>query len=229
MGCGGTCCQEAKVLDHGFVRLVKVMAEDADVVQAARVSYGKGTKTPEEDARLIRYLMKNHHETPFEHNYFKFHIKAPIFVARQWFRHRIGVSYNEISMRYSEAKDEFYLPAMWREQDSVNKQGSTLGLDDRVQAECDKALEYQCRAAMHTYRSMVDRGVAREMARMVLPVNLYTEWYWTVNARSLMNFLRLRLDGHAQWETRQYAEAILPFFKEYMPVTAEAFRESIQR
>jgi thymidylate synthase (FAD) len=213
------------VLDKGFVRLVDFMGGDGAVVQSARVSYGGGSKGDEKDRKLLNFLMKNHHETPFEHAVFKFHIKCPIFVARQWFRHRMA-SYNEISGRYTEFKEEFYVPAALRAQDVKNKQGSvaTAALNEpALKAVFEKAHEQ----AFDAYQELIKGGVARELARNVLPVSTYTQFYFTVNARSLMNFLKLRTGEGAQWEIRQFAEAILVMFERKMPWTASAFREFI--
>ncbi|NNN06586.1 MAG: FAD-dependent thymidylate synthase [Elusimicrobia bacterium] len=210
-----------QVLDKGFVRLVDFMGGDQGVVDAARVSYGGVSKGAEADKKLIDYLLKHSHLTPFEHAVFKFHVAAPIFVARQWFRHRFA-AYNEISFRYTEVKDYFYMPELWRGQDKKNKQGSTdaSALDQKP---LHDMFAKQVEACLATYKKMIELGVAREMARMVLPVNLYTEFYWTVNARSLMNFVALRADGHAQWEIQQYGEAMARAFKETMPWTYAAF------
>jgi thymidylate synthase (FAD) len=214
---------EVKVLDKGFVRLEAHMGGDAAVVRSARVSHGSEAGDPERDKKLIRYMLEHKHGTPFEHAVFTFHVKLPIFCARQWIRHRVS-SYNEMSMRYREAKDEFYFPERWRLQDTKNKQGS-VGADwtstdhERV----TRDLRAQAEQAMNLYRAMVASGVAREMARMALPVNLYTEWYWTVNARALMHFFELRSEQHAQWEMRQYSNALWPIFARAMPWTAEAF------
>lgn len=213
--------EPVKVLDKGFVRLVDFMGGDQGVVDAARVSYGGKSKGPEADKKLIAYLLKHSHLTPFEHSVFKFHVSAPIFVARQWFRHRFA-AYNEVSFRYTEVKDYFYMPGKWRGQDKKNKQGSSAAaaLD---QDALHKAFKAQVDASLAAYKKMIEQGVAREMARMILPVNLYTEFYWTVNARSLMNFVALRADAHAQWEIQQYGEAMARAFKELMPWTYEAF------
>lgn len=215
-----------KVLDKGFVKLVDCMGDDHAIVEAARVSYDGESKGDEQDKKLINYLLDHKHGTPFEHAVFKFHVKAPIFVARQWFRHRIS-SYNEISFRYTEVKDEFYVPTEWRKQDNKNKQGS-------VQAEFDpnsitESLVKHNTTCMDLYHSLLSQGVAREMARMVLPVNLYTQWYWTVNARSLMNFLDLRSESHAQWEIQQYSDTIFTMFQHRLPWTAEAFTKNLQK
>jgi thymidylate synthase (FAD) len=213
--------ETVKVLDKGFVRLVDFMGGDQGVVDAARVSYGGVSKGPEADKKLIAYLLKHAHMTPFEHSVFKFHVSAPIFVARQWFRHRFA-AYNEISFRYTEVKDYFYMPETWRGQDKKNKQGSTAAVELDQKA-LHAMFKDQVDAALSTYKKMIEMGVAREMARMVLPVNLYTEFYWTVNARSLMNFVVLRADGHAQWEIQKYGEAMAQAFKALMPWTYEAF------
>jgi len=217
-----TADQEVRILDKGFVRLVETMGGDAGVVQAARVSYAGGaSKGEEKDRKLIAYLLKHQHMTPFEHAVFKFHVKCPIFVMRQWIRHRIA-SYNEISYRYTEVKDEFYFPAEWRGQDPKNKQGSQPA--PRLDQHALRAtLEKSVRHAMDAYAELLKGGAAREMARMVLPVNLYTEFYWTINARSLMNFVQLRADVHAQWEIQQYAEALAEFFRREMPWSYAAF------
>lgn len=216
-----------KVLDHGFVNLVEHMGDDRGVVQAARVSYrSDGSKGEEADRKLIRFLLEHHHGTPFEHAILKFHVKAPIFVARQWFRHRMS-SYNEVSARYTEMKDEFYVPAKWREQSGTNKQGSVEA--DLPHGDVSDRLWEHCTTSMALYRRMLDAGIAREMARMALPVNLYTEWYWTVNARALMHFFGLRLEAHAQWEIQQYAQALWPMFRRVMPWTAEAYAMSLPR
>lgn len=214
-------CGAYNVLDKGFVRLVEFMGGDRAVVQAARVSVGQGLKTPERDRRLINYLMKHEHGTPFEHAVFKFHVKSPIFVAREWFRHRIA-SYNEISQRYTEVSDDFYVPGKLRKPTKGNKQASEF-TDFPDEESLIKRIEEAYTHVYETYRELLERGVARELARIVLPLGVYTQFYWTVNARSLMNFLRLREAPDAQWEIRQYAKAILRIFKEKMPWTAEAW------
>lgn len=216
---------ERRVLDKGFIRLVETMGGDAGIVEAARVSYAGTAKGDERDKKLIAYLLKHQHLTPFEHALFKFHVKCPIFVARQWFRHRFA-AYNEISFRYTQTKDDFYFPAAWRAQDLKNKQGS-VGAQNLDHAALSASLKAAVDLSFKTYESMIAAGVAREMARMVLPVNLYTEFYWTVNARSLMNFLALRADGHAQAEIQRYAEALSGVFAETCPWTHEAFLVNI--
>ena len=206
---------EINVLDHGFVRLVDVMGDDSSIVQAARVSYGAGTKTVREDVMLIDYLMRNKHLSPFEMAEVKFHVKAPIFVARQWVRHRTA-SWNEMSARYSEMREEFYVPneSAVAAQSLTNKQGrdELVASEDRVRAV--EAIQAASEDAFSTYRQLLDLGVARELARMVLPVNLYTEWYWKVNLRNLLHFLELRLHSHAQHEIQEYARAILRLVEE---------------
>lgn len=216
--------KEIKALDKGFVRLVEAMASDEGVVRAARVSYAGTTKGEAKDRELITYLLKHQHLTPFEHAVFKFHVKCPIFVARQWFRHRWS-SYNEISFRYTETSEEFYVPERWRAQDRKNRQGSVAAdLDDAALTRTYReSLEQSYRA----YKQLIEAGVAREMARMALPVALYTEFFWTVNARSLINYLSLRADAHAQIEIQAYAEALAAFFEQLMPWTYEAFLQNL--
>ncbi len=210
-----------KVLDRGFVKLVDFMGGDYSVVESARVSFGEGTKGPRQDIRLIRYLLKHKHETPFEHSVFKFHVKAPIFVARQWFRHRIG-SFNEISLRYVEYKDEFYIPEFMRRQAEKDKQASLLEPVEESD-ELVEELEEHYRMVKAFYDKLLEKGVARELARTILPMGTYTQFYWSVNARSLMNFVRLRADEHAQWEIQQYANVIARMFRALMPVTFKFF------
>ncbi len=220
--CGS--CGLERVLDHGFVRLVDFMGGDAAVVQAARVSYGQGSKGEEKDRKLIRFLMMHDHGTPFEMAVFKFHVKAPLFVARQWFRHRIG-SFNEISGRYTVYDDtEFYLPEMLRRPTPRNRQASEPAVfpqEERLRTLMEQAI----RQAFAVYQELLAAGVARELARIVVPMATYTQFYWGVNARSLMNFLRLRLAPDAQWEIRQFARAVWTIFEEKMPWTAETFLE----
>lgn len=212
---------EIKVLDKGFVKLVDFMGGDKSAVDGARVSYDGKSKGPEADKKLLFYLMEHDHSTPFEHTVFKFHVKAPIFVARQWMRHRMA-SYSEISYRYTETKDEFYIPTEWRVQDTKNKQGSTM--DPTLENELlSKELMLICNESYSFYKRFLDRGISREMARMVLPVNMYTQFYWAVNARSLMNFINLRADATAQFEIRKFAEAHASIFEEKCPWTYEAF------
>lgn len=214
---------EIRVLDKGFVRLVDLMGDDSSVVQAARVSYGEGTKSYREDRALIDYLMRHRHTSPFEMVEFKFHVKAPLFVVRQWFRHRTA-SVNEISGRYSVLKEEFYEPALFRRQAKENKQGSEGGFRDE---EALTLLREANRVAYRTYQALLEKGVAREMARFTLPLNLYTEFYWKQDLHNLFHFLKLRLDGSAQWEIRAYAQAIAEIVKAKLPICWESFEEHI--
>ena len=216
------------VLDHGFVRLDDAMADDLSVVNAARVSFARRKETMEDaDAGLIRFLMRERHGTPFEHNSFRFHIRAPIFVAREWFRHRVG-SFNEFSMRYAKASDEFYVPAPEDVRTQVGKPGSYSfePVTDEVAQTTRDELAAVYAAAFAAYERLVEMGVARELARAVMPVGAYTEFYWTVNARALMNFISLRAAETAQREIRRYADAVEQLFAERMPVTYEAFLAS---
>jgi len=209
------------VLDKGFLKLIDFIGGDLKVVLAARVSFDMTPKGDEKNKKLLEYLLKNGHLTPFEHSVFQFHVKCPIFIARQWMRHRWG-SFNEVSSRYTEVKEEFYIPKKFRVQDIKNRQGSVEDPslpNDKLLKEYENAIENSYR----TYELLIKNGVAREMARMVLPVSQYTQFYWTVNARSLLNFLKLRLDDHAQYEIREYANAINEIFKEKMPWTWESF------
>ncbi|MEN3041802.1 MAG: FAD-dependent thymidylate synthase [Fervidobacterium sp.] len=211
------------ILDKGFVRLVDMMGDDYSAILAARVSYGQGLKTPERDKALIMYLMEHGHETPFEHIVFTFHVKAPIFVARQWFRHRIG-SFNEISQRYTEIKEEeFYIPLNVRVNVPEDRQKAVEVNDKDLLESVVRKMEVLFEESYKTYKELLEIGVARELARIVLPLATYTQFYWTVNARSLMNFLSLRADSHAQWEIQQYALAIAEFFRTTCPWTYEAF------
>ena len=213
------------VLDHGFVRLDDAMADDLSVVNGARVSFARHkTELDDSDAGLIRFLMRERHGTPFEHNSFRFHIRAPIFVAREWFRHRVG-SFNEFSMRYARATDDFYVPAPEDVRTQIGKPGaySFEPVSDEIAETTRDELRQVYEAAYATYEKLVELGVARELARAALPVGAYTEFYWTVNARALMNFLSLRNSETAQREIRRYAEACEHFFSERMPITYEAF------
>ena len=214
-----------QVLDHGFVRLDDSMASDLSVVNAARVSFARRKEEMDEgDQGLIRFLLRERHGTPFEHNAFRFHIRAPIFVAREWFRHRIG-SFNEFSMRYAKATDEFYVPAPEDVRSQVGKPGaySFEPVTDEVAQTTRDELAAVYAAAYSAYERLVEMGVARELARAVMPVGAYTEFYWTVNARALMNFVSLRAAETAQREIRRYADAVEQLFAEKMPVTHEAF------
>jgi thymidylate synthase (FAD) len=214
-----------RVLDHGFVRLDDAMATDLSVVNAARVSFARRKDEMDEgDGGLIRFLMRERHGTPFEHNAFRFHIRAPLFVAREWFRHRIG-SFNEFSMRYAKATEDFYLPAEEDVRTQVGKPGaySFEPVTAEVAETTREELQAVYEAAYAAYERLVELGVARELARSVIPVGAYTEFYWTVNARALMNFVSLRAAETAQREIRRYADACERFLAEQMPVTYEAF------
>jgi len=213
------------VLDHGFVRLDGALADDLSVVNGARVSFARRKEEMDEsDEGLIRFLMRERHGTPFEHNAFRFHVRCPIFVAREWFRHRVG-SFNEFSMRYARASDEFYVPAPEDVRTQVGKPGAYTfePVSDELAEEARERLQEVYEAAYRTYEELVEAGVAREVARAALPVGAYTEFYWTVNARSLMNFVSLRNSETAQREIRRYAEACERFLEEQMPVTYAAF------
>ena len=213
------------VLDHGFVRLDAVMADDLSVVNAARVSFARHKDAMDaSDEGLIRFLLRERHGTPFEHNSFRFHIRCPIFVAREWFRHRIG-SFNEFSMRYAMATDDFYVPAPEDVRTQVGKPGAYTfdTVEPELASSTRETLESVYRTAYAAYEELVEAGIAREIARCVLPVGAYTEFFWTVNARALMNFVSLRAAETAQREIRKYAEAVESFLAEKMPVTYEAF------
>lgn len=214
-----------EVLDHGFVRLDGAMADDLSVVNGARVSFARRkTEMDDSDAGLIRFLMRDRHGSPFEHNAFRFHIRCPIFVAREWFRHRIG-SFNEFSMRYAKATDDFYVPDADDVRTQVGKPGaySFEPVSAELAEETREELEAVYREAYAAYARLVEKGVARELARSVIPVGAYTQFYWTVNARALMNFVSLRNAEFAQLEIRRYAEAVEVFFGQQMPVTHAAF------
>jgi thymidylate synthase (FAD) len=229
--------QPIPVLDHGFVRVVDYMGDDSAIVQAARVSYGKGTKRKTQDQGLINYLMRHWHTSPFEMCEIKLHVKLPIFVARQWIRHRTA-NVNEYSARYSILDREFYIPhpSNLAAQSEVNNQGRGLILDA---AEASEVLDILKNDASQCYQHYLDmlnidenthelvdptkRGLARELARMNLPVNFYTQWYWKVDLHNLMHFLYLRADSHSQYEIREYADKILEVVKRWVPYTYEAF------
>ncbi len=230
--------QAIPVLDHGFIRVIDYMGDDAAVVQAARVSYGKGTKKVSEDKGLIHYLMRHRHTTPFEMCEIKFHVKLPIFVARQWIRHRTA-NVNEYSARYSILDNEFYLPAPEHlaAQSVSNRQGRGEVLTG---TEAKRVLDLLREDAERNYRGYVEmlnesedgkpldpgrKGLARELARMNLSLNFYTQWYWKTDLHNLLNFLSLRADDHAQYEIRAYAEAMIGTLEKWVPLTAEAFHQ----
>jgi len=223
--------REFPVLDKGFVRLVDYLGGDERVVQSARVSYGEGTKSYREDAALIDYLLRNSHTSPFEQVVLTFHVKLPIFVARQWVRHRTA-RLNEISGRYSILKDDFYVPKAEDValQSIDNKQGrSAEGLDSALAEKIRSALTNGQKSAYAAYSSLVDEGIARELARINLPLSLYTEWYWQIDLHNLFNFLKLRLDAHAQKEIRLYAEVLFEIAKKVTPRCCESFERHILR
>ncbi len=216
-------------LDKGFVRLIDVMGDDAAIVQAARVSYGSGTKKVLEDRGLIRYLLRHAHTTPFEMVEFKFHVKLPIFVARQWIRHRTA-NVNEYSGRYSEMKDEFYTPHPndIRPQSVANKQGrSDETLPEGMAEQAANAFKSGQDEAYAQYQEFLEQGIAREIARINLPVSNYTEWYWKIDLHNLFHFLRLRIDAHAQYEIRVFAEAIAELVQPFVPYAWEAFEDYV--
>lgn len=219
--------KEIKCLDHGFVRLVDVMGDDGSIVQAARVSYGAGTKTVNEDRGLIRYLMRHKHTTPFEMVEFKFHIKLPIFIARQWIRHRTA-NVNEYSGRYSIMKDDFYLPDVdqIRPQSENNKQGRSDETFSEEKANAIREKLGSVQKELYTeYESLLGEELARELARINLPLSNYTEWYWKIDLHNLFHFLRLRIDSHAQYEIRVYGEAMAEIVKEIVPHAWKAFED----
>lgn len=222
--------QAVPVLDHGFIRVVDYMGDDAAIVQAARVSYGAGTRTARDDAGLIRYLMRHWHSTPFEMCEIKLHVKLPVFVARQWIRHRTA-NVNEYSARYSILDREFYIPdpSHLAAQSRVNNQGRGELLEGDEAARVLAILRDDSMRAYDNYEAMLSqdgqRGLARELARMNLPMNVYTQWYWKVDLHNLFHFLRLRADAHAQYEIRAYAEALCDVVKDWVPHAWAAFED----
>ena len=216
------------MLDHGFVRVVDYMGDDSAVVQAARVSYGRGTRKTTEDEGLIRYLMRHYHSTPFEMCEIKYHVKLPIFVARQWIRHRTA-NVNEYSARYSIMDKDYYLPApdQLAAQSIDNRQGRGEVLDQATAQQVLALLRQDAEQTFGHYELMLeeDIGLARELARMNLTLNTYTQWYWKTDLHNLFHFLRLRADSHAQYEIRVYAEAMLETVKAWVPLSYAAFRD----
>ena len=218
------------VLDHGFVRVIDYMGDDAAICQAARVSYGKGTKSVSNDAGLIRYLMRHWHSTPFEMCEIKLHVKLPVFVARQWIRHRTA-NVNEYSARYSIMDREFYIPEPQHiaAQSTVNNQGRGETLTGDEAARVLEILKSDAARCYDNYESMISdegqQGLARELARMNLPANIYTQWYWKVDLHNLFHFLRLRADSHAQYEIRVYADAICKVVADWVPAAFGAFED----
>jgi len=218
------------VLDHGFVRVIDYMGDDAAICQAARVSYGRGTKSVSNDEGLIRYLMRHWHSTPFEMCEVKLHVKLPVFVARQWIRHRTA-NVNEYSARYSILDREFYIPDPrdLAAQSTVNNQGRGEVLSGEEAARVLEYLKADAGRAYDHYEAMISQegqqGLARELARMNLPANIYTQWYWKVDLHNLFHFLRLRADAHAQYEIRVYAETICEITKDWVPAAYAAFED----
>lgn len=223
------------VLDHGFVRLIDYMGDDAAICQAARVSYGRGTKSVQNDEGLIRYLMRHWHSTPFEMCEIKLHVKLPVFVARQWIRHRTA-NVNEYSARYSILDREFYIPepAQLAAQSTINNQGRGAALTSDESARVLEILKGDAARSYDHYAEMIGeedtngdpkQGLARELARMNLPANIYTQWYWKVDLHNLFHFLRLRADAHAQYEIRVYADAICNIVADWVPAAYAAFAD----
>lgn len=236
---GGAARREVKVHEHGFLALVDVMPRlvpqgqtaDSAIVQAARVSYGAGTKQVNEDRGLIRYLLRHRHTTPFEMVELKFHVAMPIFVARQWIRHRTA-NVNEYSARYSILPDRFYVPSLdaVRKQSGSNRQGGEelFKADDAQEAKTAQQFLDYLKAVEDfypRYLGLTEQGVSRELARIALPVNMYTEWYWKCDLHNTLRFLGLRIDAHAQAEIRDYATAMLALLTEVVPITVEAWRD----
>ena len=226
------------ILDHGFIRVVDYMGDDTSIVQAARVSYGKGTKKVSTDSGLIKYLMRHWHSTPFEMCEIKYHVKLPIFIARQWIRHRTA-NVNEYSARYSILDKEFYLPSPEHlaTQSQSNRQGRGEILEGKKAKKVLDLLKGDAEQTYNNYEMMLNErydgsvidekssGLARELARMNLTLNTYTQWYWKTDLLNLMNFLRLRADRHAQYEMRAYADAMLDTLKKWVPITYDAFMD----
>jgi thymidylate synthase (FAD) len=220
-----------QVLDHGYVRYIDHMGSDQRIVEAARVSYQSPSKGPEQDQKLLEYLWKNKHTSPFEMGKIMLNVKMPIFIMRQWVRHRMQ-NLNEVSARYTQLPAEFYIPKTWRWQDEKNKQGSVAGdaqpicrFNNGVTLPATKALEGFCDEAYQTYQALLNGGVALEMARMVLPLNIYTEIYACWDMKNLLHFITLREDSHAQAEIQEYARAIKTICVELFPWTMEAYEK----
>lgn len=220
----GKVLYHANVLDNGFIRVIDQMGNDDAIIQAARVSYGTGTKTVSEDRGLIRYLMRHQHTTPFEMCEIKFHVKLPLFVARQWVRHRTA-SINEYSARYSVLDKEFYVPALKdiKPQSTTNKQGGDGKFNINEEVEIQNTIMGSGLKQYDVYQELLGKDLARETARMVLPTNIYTQWYWKVDLHNLFHFLKLRADPHAQKEIRVYAQEICFYLRTWVPIAYEAF------
>ena len=222
--------KEFQVLDKGFVRLVDYYGSDSRIVQSARVSYGEGTKTISQDGALIDYLLRHQHTSPFEQVVFTFHLKMPIFVARQWVRHRMA-RMNEVSGRYSIMKDEFYVPenSCISKQSTNNKKGRGEVFEETQAEEFQAEFIEGQQKAYEVYKDMVEKGIAREIARINLPLALYTEFYWQMDLHNLFHFLKLRLDSHAQYEIRLYAEKILEIIKTVCPMAVNSFENTMEK
>ena len=230
--------QPIEVLDHGFVRVIDYMGDDSSVVQSARVSYGKGTKKISNDKGLIKYLMRHRHSTPFEMCEIKFHIKLPIYIARQWIRHRTA-NVNEYSARYSILDKEFYIPSAENlaAQSQINNQDRRNALTDDEASNVIQILKNDAEQTYANYETLLNEnssggvldesksGIARELARMNLTLNTYTQWYWKIDLNNLLHFLALRADDHAQYEIRVYADVMLDLVKKWVPLTYEAFED----
>ena len=217
--------QEFKILDKGFIRVIDYMGGDDSIVQSARVSYGKGTKSSLDDESLIRYLMRHKHTTPFEMCEIKFHIKAPIFVARQWLRHRTA-NVNELSARYSIMDDDYYIPQISeiKKQSKSNKQGRGESFSMEESQKIIDILENTSRHCFNVYDDLIEnKDFAKELARGILPVNLYTQFYWKIDLHNLFHFLKLRVDSHAQYEIAEYGRKMLDILKIWTPVACKAF------
>lgn len=219
---------EISVLDRGFVRLIDHMGTDLTVVNAARVSFGKRKEAFDpKDAELVDYLAEHEHTAPFRHAYLTFHVKAPIFVFRQWMKHRIASDFNEISGRYVEFKeDEYFVPETFRQQAKVNKQGSEGEIPEAQRTAAREAYLDACQNSVTQYKNLIDLGVCREQARCVLPVGLYSEVYWTASLQAVAHFLHLRLDSHAQWEIQQYAQAVKDLTEPHFPNSLKALMKA---
>jgi len=213
------------VLDKGFISVVDSMGSDDRIVQAARVSYGDGTKTKRDDEKLIKYLLINNHWSPFEHCLLTIHVKCPLFIRSQWFRHR-SWSFNEVSARYSKVKEEFYIPSECRGQSSKNKQCSEGVINEITHDFYDDPLDLYiaaCEASIDTYNSFIESGISREMARAILPQSMYTEFYATANLRSILHFIELRNHEHAQYEIRVYAQQLKNIIENWCPLVHNAY------
>lgn len=221
--------QEIKVLDHGFIRLVDYLGGDSRIVQSARVSYGSGTKSVREDEALIDYLMNHRHTSPFEQVVLTFHCKMPIFVARQWIRHR-AARVNEISGRYSVMEDEFYVPAETniQRQSKDNRQGrDPQEVPAELRQKVLSIISTGQTSAYSDYQTLLNDDIARELARINLPLSLYTQWYWQIDLHNLLHFMQLRMDEHAQWEIRQYANVLADLTKAVAPLAYKAFEKHV--